>query len=294
MSANSSSSSNTTGMLAITGGLGVSENISTRNGYIYASSLYGTIQTTSQPNITTIGTLGSLSVSGGLSVGGTLTAASFSPSSLNISSTGTLTFNTDSTQAYLSTSAVAGSFGLDLIDNIASSTYATLTMRSNERYSGLLQQWATYGTWYGGQATEGTPLQLRFVSGGATNSGWTFQTTYPGGNSTTNGNIVFAVANGARQMITLSNYVNQLHLYDTATTTSYSQNIIIGKSTLIKDKVTISTTSVAGDGLLNILDGTVGSTQVNIRIGNTLSSNNCITMIWIPIGNSNSDPRELW
>ncbi|GMF36788.1 unnamed protein product [Phytophthora fragariaefolia] len=72
------SSSTTTGALVVRGGLGV-------GGTVSATSLSGTIQTAAQPNITSVGTLTSLTVSGSLT--GTLSTAA----QPNITSVGTLT-----------------------------------------------------------------------------------------------------------------------------------------------------------------------------------------------------------
>lgn len=55
LTANIASSSTTTGTLVVTGGLGVS-------GTVTATNLTGTLQTAAQPNITSVGTLGSLTV----------------------------------------------------------------------------------------------------------------------------------------------------------------------------------------------------------------------------------------
>ncbi|GMF27807.1 unnamed protein product [Phytophthora fragariaefolia] len=89
------SSSTTTGALVVSGGVGVA-------GTVSATSLSGTIQTAAQPNITSVGTLSSLSVSGSLT--GTLSTAA----QPNITSVGTL--------ALLSVSGVS---------SITNTTYAT-------------------------------------------------------------------------------------------------------------------------------------------------------------------------
>ncbi|GMF48332.1 unnamed protein product [Phytophthora fragariaefolia] len=72
------SSSTTTGALVVNGGVGV-------GGQLTASTIAGTIQTAAQPNITSVGTLVSLSVSG--SITGTLSTAA----QPNITSLGNLT-----------------------------------------------------------------------------------------------------------------------------------------------------------------------------------------------------------
>ncbi|GMF54690.1 unnamed protein product [Phytophthora fragariaefolia] len=77
------SSSTTTGALVVSGGVGV-------GGQLSATSLSGTIQTAAQPNITSIGTLSSLTVSGDLSAS-TLTGTLQTSSQPNITSLGDLT-----------------------------------------------------------------------------------------------------------------------------------------------------------------------------------------------------------
>ncbi|GMF39275.1 unnamed protein product [Phytophthora fragariaefolia] len=77
-----SSSSTTTGALVVSGGLGV-------GGQLSASTIAGTIQTAAQPNITSIGTLSSLTVSGALSAS-TLTGTLQTAAQPNITSIGTL------------------------------------------------------------------------------------------------------------------------------------------------------------------------------------------------------------
>lgn len=72
--ANTSSSSSSTGTLVVTGGIGASGNIYS-GASVFATNLTGTLQTASQPNITSVGTLASLTVSGNSvlgSAGGTV------------------------------------------------------------------------------------------------------------------------------------------------------------------------------------------------------------------------------
>ncbi|GMF22350.1 unnamed protein product [Phytophthora fragariaefolia] len=78
-----SSSSTTTRALVITGGVGI-------GGQLTVSTIAGTLQTTAQPNITSIGTLANLSVSGGLTAS-TLTGTLRTASQLKITLIGTLT-----------------------------------------------------------------------------------------------------------------------------------------------------------------------------------------------------------
>ena len=81
--ANSTSSSTTTGSLVVTGGLGVS-------GAVYAAGLYGpltgTLQTAAQTNITSVGTLTGLAVSGSVGIGTSASATdlirAFAPDTL--------------------------------------------------------------------------------------------------------------------------------------------------------------------------------------------------------------------
>jgi hypothetical protein len=72
--AGTSSSSSSTGTLVVTGGIGASGNIYS-GASVFATNLTGTLQTASQPNITSVGTLASLTVSGNSvlgSAGGTV------------------------------------------------------------------------------------------------------------------------------------------------------------------------------------------------------------------------------
>ncbi|GMF60088.1 unnamed protein product [Phytophthora fragariaefolia] len=118
-----SSSSTTTGALVITGGLGV-------GGQLSASTIAGTIQTAAQPNITSIGTLTSLIVSG--SIDGTLSTAA----QLNITSVGqclTSLSVSGSISGTLSTAAqpnitsvgTLSSLSVSGVSSITNTTYAT-------------------------------------------------------------------------------------------------------------------------------------------------------------------------
>ena len=108
------------GSLAITGSLTVST-LSLTN--LTATNITGTIQTAAQPNITSLGTLSSLSVSG--SISGTLSTAS----QPNITSLGTLTGLTNSGSETLNgTSSVlslSGASAYISISNTNASTNAT-------------------------------------------------------------------------------------------------------------------------------------------------------------------------
>jgi len=66
--ANTASSSTGTGTLVVTGGVGVSGQVTATA--VSATNLTGTLQTASQPNITSTGTLTGLTIDGALSVGG--------------------------------------------------------------------------------------------------------------------------------------------------------------------------------------------------------------------------------
>ena len=83
LTAGTASTTTSTGTLVVTGGIGVS-------GQVTASTIAGTLQTSAQPNITSVGTLTSLTVSGAIS-GSTLTGTLQTASQPNITSTGTLT-----------------------------------------------------------------------------------------------------------------------------------------------------------------------------------------------------------
>jgi hypothetical protein len=73
--AGTSSSSSTTGTLVVTGGIGASGNIYS-GASVFATNLTGTLQTASQPNITSVGTLASLTVTGTTSLTGAFTVKS--------------------------------------------------------------------------------------------------------------------------------------------------------------------------------------------------------------------------
>jgi hypothetical protein len=83
--ANTPSTTTSSGTVVITGGLGVSGTI---NAASVSASLTGTIQTAAQPNITSVGTLSSLAVSGALTAGSFTVPTAAQP---NITSVGTLT-----------------------------------------------------------------------------------------------------------------------------------------------------------------------------------------------------------
>lgn len=94
------STSTSTGALVVTGGVGVGGNVYAGN--VFATNLTGTLQTAAQPNITSVGTLTSLTVSGSLSA--TLSTAA----QPNITSVGTLTSLTVSGASTSFTAANAG------------------------------------------------------------------------------------------------------------------------------------------------------------------------------------------
>lgn len=73
--ANTSSSSSSTGTLVVTGGIGVSGNLNA-GGNVSATNLAGTLTTASQPNITSHGTLTSLTVAGTTSLTGAFSVKS--------------------------------------------------------------------------------------------------------------------------------------------------------------------------------------------------------------------------
>ena len=77
-------SSTSNGSLVIGGGVGIAKNL-----YV-GSGIYGTLQTGAQPNITSVGTLSSLTVTNGVSAA-TLTGAIQTAAQTNITSVGTLT-----------------------------------------------------------------------------------------------------------------------------------------------------------------------------------------------------------
>ncbi|GMF40694.1 unnamed protein product [Phytophthora fragariaefolia] len=83
----SASSSTTTGASVVSGGVGIGG--LTVSGGLSSATITGTIQTSSQPNITSLGTLSSLTVSGGLS-SATITGTIQTSSQPNITSLGDL------------------------------------------------------------------------------------------------------------------------------------------------------------------------------------------------------------
>jgi len=86
LTANTTSTSTSSGTLVVTGGVGVSGAVNA--GSVSASTVTGTLQTAAQPNITSVGTLSSLAVSGALSAGSFTVPTAAQP---NITSLGTLT-----------------------------------------------------------------------------------------------------------------------------------------------------------------------------------------------------------
>jgi hypothetical protein len=86
LTANTASSSTTTGTLVVTGGIGASGTVNATT--VAATTLTGTVSTAAQPNITSLGTLSSLAVSGALTAGSFTVPTASQP---NITSVGTLT-----------------------------------------------------------------------------------------------------------------------------------------------------------------------------------------------------------
>jgi hypothetical protein len=80
------SSSTSSGSLVVTGGIGASGTVNANA--VSATTLTGTLSTASQPNITSVGTLSSLAVSGALTAGSFTVPTAAQP---NITSVGTLT-----------------------------------------------------------------------------------------------------------------------------------------------------------------------------------------------------------
>jgi hypothetical protein len=58
-------------------------------------------------------------------------------------------------------------------------------------------------------------------------------------------------------------------------------------------KVSVGSNCVSNDTIFGVLDGTNGSTSVSMRFGNNLSTNNCMTMTWNPIGGAGSGSNYL-
>jgi hypothetical protein len=86
LTANTTSTNTSSGTLVVTGGVGVSGAVNA--GSVSASTVTGTLQTALQPNITSVGTLSSLAVSGALTAGSFTVPTAAQP---NITSVGTLT-----------------------------------------------------------------------------------------------------------------------------------------------------------------------------------------------------------
>jgi hypothetical protein len=101
LTANTTSTSTSSGTLVVTGGVGVSGAVNA--GSVSASTVTGTLQTAAQPNITSVGTLSSLAVSGALTAGSFTVPTAAQP---NITSLGTLT---DLTVTNTITGSVSGS-----------------------------------------------------------------------------------------------------------------------------------------------------------------------------------------
>ncbi|GMF43607.1 unnamed protein product [Phytophthora fragariaefolia] len=116
------SSPTTTGALVVSGGVGV-------GGTVSATSLSGTIQTAAQPNITSIGTLSNLDVSG--SISGTLSTAAQphitsvgTLSSLSVSGSLTGTLST-AAQPDVTSVGTLSSLSVSGVASITNTTYAT-------------------------------------------------------------------------------------------------------------------------------------------------------------------------
>jgi hypothetical protein len=86
LTANTTSTGTSSGTLVVTGGVGVSGAVNA--GSVSASTITGTLQTAAQTNITSVGTLSSLAVSGALTAGSFTVPTAAQP---NITSLGTLT-----------------------------------------------------------------------------------------------------------------------------------------------------------------------------------------------------------
>ncbi len=111
---NTDSSSISTGSIITSGGIGVTKTLHVGTG------IYGTIQTASQPNITSLGTLGSLTVTNGITAS-TLTGTLQTATQTNITSVGTLTslaISSNSANALtLTNSSASGIANLKLISD---------------------------------------------------------------------------------------------------------------------------------------------------------------------------------
>ncbi len=125
------SSSLTTGSLIISGGIGVAKNINI-GGSLVAPKICGIIYTTAQPNITSLGTLTNLTVSG--SINGTLSTAA----QPNITSLGTLTslnisgnINAVSLSGTISTSAQPNITSIGTLTGLMVSGCATINNSLN-------------------------------------------------------------------------------------------------------------------------------------------------------------------
>ena len=64
---------------------------------------------------------------------------------------------------------------------------------------------------------------------------------------------------------------------------AFARSLYIGE-TVYTNKVFVGSNASGTDTIMGVLDGTNGSTSVSMRFGNSLSTNNCITMTWTPVG----------
>jgi hypothetical protein len=154
LTANTASSSTTTGTLVVTGGIGASGTVNATT--VAATTLTGTVSTAAQPNITSLGTLSSLAVSGDLSattVTGTLSTAAQpnvtsvgTLSSLNI--TGNVGVGTNNPAGRMtisdSTRTIDGLGNLNILTTTAQTTNAggTLALGGQNGSAGVFDPWS--------------------------------------------------------------------------------------------------------------------------------------------------------
>ena len=206
------SNSATTGSVKLAGGLGVVKNIYTSGGAyvqgsagltvthnitangnivgdnstnitgiagVTASTLTGTLQTAAQPNITSVGTLSSLDVTGSVSIGGTLTYEDVT----NIDSVGLITARTGIIDSTLTAGRVtyAGTNGrLTDSANLTFNGSDLLIDATTNAYKGVKFD-NSFNLTFGSSSGSSARLYLKGTSNGQSDAGDTFLATGTGG-----------------------------------------------------------------------------------------------------------------
>ena len=236
-----------------------------------ATNLYGTITTASQPNIATVDALDITTHDGatvGLKLGGTLVTATAAElnycdlagsagtaeankvmtldASKNIATLNILTSNYLTANLAINSPNAIASFGAVNIGPIVTA-YGISSIKGSVGYSSAFFGSTNSILWMEGSNPSVIEAEINISSG-------------PGSTPTNGMRIGTCTAN---QFSLFTNATNRLIITSTG-------NVGIGSNASTNDKV------------FGILDGTAGSTQVDFRYGNALSSNNCFTMSYIP------------